>query len=48
MTGLGHDPGMDHVSQGKRVIEMEAESLRAMGARLGGPFGQAVGIKMGI
>ena len=47
MTGLGHDPGMDHVSQGKRVIEMEAESLRAMGARLGGPFGDAVAMLKG-
>lgn len=42
MTGLGHDRAMNHVSRGRRVIGMEADSLRAMGARLGEPFGQAV------
>lgn len=33
---------MDRVSRGRRVIEIEAESLRALGERLGGPFDEAV------
>ncbi|MCH7228466.1 SIS domain-containing protein [Haloferula sp. A504] len=33
---------MDHVSQGRRVIEMEAEALHAMSGRLGEPFSKAV------
>ncbi len=33
---------MDHVSLGRRVIEMETDALRAMHARLGEPFDRAV------
>ncbi len=35
---------MDHVSRGRRVIEIEADSLRALGERLGGPFDEAVAV----
>lgn len=35
---------MDHVSRGRRVIEMETEALRALAARLDATFGAAVGM----
>jgi len=39
-----NDPAMDAVALGRRVIEMEAESLTAMAGRLGEAFERAVGM----